>query len=332
MKRRDLLHLMGSGAVAGIAGPAFAQTPASFPAKPIRIVVPFPPGGPADALTRPLSKVLGDRFGQAVIVENKPGANTMIGASAVLSSPADGYTLLLANEAGLSLAPAIAPVIKVPVPYNSAKDFTGGAVLAQYGSVLTVAPDLPAKNLREFIDYARANPGKLNYASFGVGSQPHMMMEELSRQAGFQAVHVAYKGVAPAILELMAGRVQAMISAPSAPLPFIRDGKVRAIAYSGVRRLGLLPEVPTFAEGGLPGYEARGWFGIVMHASTPPAIQSALSDAIWQIVQSRDYQETSILRNGLEVPTVDPQHMNAFLAEDRAKWTMVVSQIKDRLE
>jgi tripartite-type tricarboxylate transporter receptor subunit TctC len=334
MKRRDLLQLLGSSAAASALGPAFAQAlqmPAGFPAKPIKIVVPFPPGGPADALARPLAKVLGDKLGQSLIIENKPGANTMIGASSVLASPADGYTLLLANEAGLSLAPAIAPVTKVDVPYNSARDFTGGALLAQYGSVLTVSPDLPVKTLPEFIAYAKANPGQLNYASFGIGSQPHMMMEELARQVGFQAVHVAFKGVAPATLELMAGRVQAMISAPSAPLPFIRDGKLRAIAYSGTRRLTLLPDVPTFTEGGLPGYEARGWFGIVMHASTPTAIRAALSEAMWQVIQSKDYQENAILQNGLEVPSVAPQRMNAFLAEDRAKWTALVREIKDRL-
>lgn len=334
MKRRQVMQLLAGGMAAGIGWPAWSQgapKPTGFPTKPVRIVVPFPAGGAADALARPLGRLLGDRIGQTVVIDNKPGANTMIGASNVLAAPADGYSLLLANEAGLALAPAVAPVTKAEVPYDSAKDFVGGAVLAQYGSILSVAPDLPVRTLPELIAYAKKNPGRLNYASFGIGSQPHMMMELLSRQAGIETVHVAYKGVAPATLDLMAGRVQAMISAPSAPLPHIREGKLRALAYSGTQRLAVLPDVPTFAEGQLPGFEARGWFGIVMHSGTPDPIRSWLSEAVWAVVQSSDYQQNAILRNGYEVPSVDPQRMAAFLADDRAKWKAVVSQIKDRL-
>jgi tripartite-type tricarboxylate transporter receptor subunit TctC len=158
-----------------------------------------------------------------------------------------------------------------------------------------------------------------------------MMMELLNRQAGIETVHVPYKGVAPAALDLMAGRVQAMISAPAAPMPFIRDGRLRALAYSGTRRLSLLPDVPTFAEGQLPGYEARGWFGIVMHAGTPAPIRAWLADAAWAIVQSADYQQNAIVRNGLEAPSVDPARFAAFLADDRAKWRATANEIKDRL-
>jgi tripartite-type tricarboxylate transporter receptor subunit TctC len=319
---------------AGLGVPAWAQgtgKPAGFPSKPLRIVVPFPPGGPADALARPLTKMLGDRIGQVLIIDNRPGANTMIGASNVLAAPADGYTLLLANEAGLSLAPAIAPVTKVEVPYDSAVAFAGGAVLAQYGSVLTVAPELPVRTLPEFVAYAKKNPGKVNYASFGIGSQPHIMMELLNREAGIQTEHVPYKGVAPAMFDLMAGRVQAMISAPAAPLPNIKAGKLRALAYSGTKRLSLLPDLPTFAEGDLPNFEARGWFGIVMSAATPEPIRAWLSEQIWAVMQSPEYQQTAILKNGLEVSTVDPHKMAAFLAEDRRKWKTVVEQLRSRL-
>lgn len=334
MNRRQLMQMLAAGTAAGAAWPAWSQgapKPAGFPAKPVRIVVPFPAGGAADALARPLGRLLGERIGQSVIIDNKPGANTVIGASNVLAAPADGYSLLLANEAGLALAPAIAPVTKVEIPYDAAADFAGGAVLAQYGSILSVAPELPARTLPEFIAYARQHPGKVSYASFGTGSQPHMMMELLNRAAGIQTVHVPYKGVAPATLDLMAGRVHAMISAPSAPLPYIREGKLRALAYSGSQRLSVLPDVPTFAEGGLPRFEARGWFGVVMAAGTPAPVRAWLSDAIWAVVQSAEYQQGAILRNGYEVPSVDPQRMAAFLAEDRAKWRAVIAEIKDRL-
>ena len=334
MKRRELMQLLAASVAAGATWPTLAQgssRPAGFPNKPLRIVVPFPPGGPADGLARPLGKMLQDVLGQTVIIENRPGANTMIGASNVLAAPADGYSLLLANEAGMALAPAVAPFTTVDVPYDPAKDFVGVSVLAQYGSILSVNPELPARTLPEFIAYAKKNPGKVNYASFGNGSQPHMMMELLSRQVGVDTVHVPYKGVAPATLDLMAGRVQAMISAPAAPLPYIRDGRLRALAYSGTKRLSLLPEVPTFAEGQLPGFEARGWFGVLMHAGTPTPIRSWLSDTVWAVVQSAEYQQSAISRNGLEVPSVDPSRMAAFLADDRAKWKATANEIKDRL-
>jgi tripartite-type tricarboxylate transporter receptor subunit TctC len=334
VKRRELMQTMAAGLAAGASWPLMAQQaerPAGYPTRPLRIVVPFPPGGPADALARPLGKVLGDMTGQPVIIENRPGANTVIGASNVLAAPADGYSMLLANEAGLSLGPAVAPYVKVEVPYDAAKDFVGISLLAQYGSLMTVHPAVPARTLQEFIEYAKKNPGKINYASFGSGSQPQMSMELLARQTGINIVHVPYKGVAPAVLDLMAGRVQAMISAPATPLPYVHDGRLRALAYSGTRRLSLLPDVPTFAEAQLPGYSARGWFGIVMHSATPAPIRAWLADTIWSIVKSSEYQKNAIVRNGLEVPAVDPSQVSAFLAEDRASWRSMANEVKDRL-
>lgn len=334
MKRRELMQTMAAGLAAGASWSVMAQQaerPAGYPSKPLRIVVPFPPGGPADALARPLGKALGDITGQPVIIENRPGANTVIGASNVLAAPADGYSMLLANEAGLSLGPAVAPYLKVEVPYDPAKDFAGISLLAQYGSLMTVNPKLPVKTLQEFIEYAKKNPRKVNYASFGSGSQPQMSMEVLNRLAGIETVHVPYKGVAPAVLDLMSGHVQAMISAPATPLPYVHEGRLRALAYSGTKRLSLLPDVPTFAEAQLPGYVARGWFGIVMHAGTPAPIRAWLAETIWSVVKSSDYQQNAIVRNGLEVPTVSPSQVSSFLAEDRANWRATANEVKDRL-
>jgi tripartite-type tricarboxylate transporter receptor subunit TctC len=331
MNRRKMLGLLAGGAVLGANWKAWAGKPSGYPNKPIRLVVPFPAGGAADYLARPLAQQLAGILGQPVFVDNRGGANTMIGLEYVAKAPADGYTILLANEAGLSLAPAVEPLMNVDVPYDAAADFAPISVLGQYGSVLSVSPKLPVRTLSEFVAYARQNPRKLNYASVGMGSQPHMMMEILKRQAGIDMVHVPYKGVAPALVDLIADHVQALISAPSGPMPYISDGKLRGLAYSGVKRMPKLPNVPTFAEAGMADFEARGWFGIVAQAHTPDPIKARLRQAIWSIVQSQPYQSVAILANGYEVPSVDPAQFPVFLADDMRKWKTAVASLRDQL-
>jgi tripartite-type tricarboxylate transporter receptor subunit TctC len=335
MKRRSLIQWMAASASAGYSWQSVsqAQTSASkFPEKPLRIIVPFPPGGPADALARPLAQQLGERLKQTVVIENRPGANTVIGAQHLLNSPADGYTMMLANEAGLSLAPAIAPIMGNPPPYKSETDFAAISMLTQYGSVMSMSPTLPVQTLQEFLAYAKQNPGKLSYASVGVGSQPQMMMEILNLAEKLDIVHIPYQGVAPAVIDLLAGRVQVMISAPAAPGPHIRAGKLKGLAYSGTQRLQTLPMVPTFAEGGLPNYEARGWFGIIMHGGTPEPIKSMLAEAIWSIAKSPSYQANAIMANGLETATVEPANFQAFLAKDVRDWKARIESIRQRIK
>ncbi len=329
-RRSSLKHLAAGGLALGGPLAALAQAAGSYPSKPIRLVVPFPAGGAADLLARPLSKMLGDKLG-ASFIDNRAGANTMIGLDNVVNSPADGYTLVCANEAGMSIGPAMEPVTKVKVPYNPKGDFETISLMGHFGSLCTAAPNAPFKTFPEFVAYAKANPGKLSYASVGIGSQPHMMMETLCRQAGIQMVHVPYQGVAPAVVAVAAGQCQVMISAPSAPLPFVKDGRLQGLAYSGTKRLAVLPNVPTFAEGGLPDFEARGWFGILVKAGTPAPIRKVLTDTCWAIVQSPDYQANAITANGYESPIADPAQFPAFLAEDQRKWKVTVDSLRDRL-
>jgi tripartite-type tricarboxylate transporter receptor subunit TctC len=331
MDRRSFAQLLGGGLALGAQWDAMAQGAGTYPSKPIRLVVPFPAGGAADLLARPMARYLQDKLGQSIVIDNKAGANTMIGLENLVNSPPDGYTLVCANEAGMSIGPAMEPVTKVRVPYKPTSDFATISLLGHFGSLCTAAPDTPFKTFPEFIAYAKANPGKLSYASVGIGSQPHMMMETLCRQAGIQMVHVPYQGVAPAVVAVAGGQCQVMISAPSAPLPFVKDGRLKGLAYSGTRRLAVLPNVPTFAEGGLPNFEARGWFGILAHAATPAPIRKMLSDACWAVVQSPDYQANAITANGYESPIADPAQFPAFLAEDQRKWKATVESLRDRL-
>lgn len=334
MKRRTLLQGMGigSGTILSWQNSVHAQSSFSgYPQKTIRIIVPFPPGGPADALARPLAQQLGERLKQTVIIENKPGANTVIGAQHILNSPADGYTMMLANEAGMSLAPAIAPILGNIPPYKSEVDFAAISMLVQYGSVMSMSNTVPVQSLQEFITYAKQNTGKLSYASVGVGSQPQMMMEVFNKMEKLDLAHVPYQGVAPALIDLVAGRVQVMISAPAGPSPHIRAGKLRGLAYSGIQRLRGLPNVPTFAEAGLPNYEAGGWFGIIMHAGTPEPIRLLLAEAIWSISKTPSYQTNVVAANGLEPATIEPSKFQSFLTQDIKDWKARIESIRTRI-
>jgi tripartite-type tricarboxylate transporter receptor subunit TctC len=332
MQRRKLVQFAAATAATTLVTRAGAQASAAkFPDKPIRIVVPFPPGGPADRLARPLAQQMNEKFGQPVLIENRPGANTVIGAQNILNSPADGHSLILANEAGMCLAPALAPIMGSTVPYKADRDFAAISLLVQYGSVMSMYPGLPVRTLKEFIEHARRNPGKLSYASVGVGSQPQMMMEILKKSLNLDIAHVPYQGVAPAVLDLMAGRVQVMISAPAAPSPHIKGGKLVGLAYSGSQRLQTLAEVPTFTEAGLPDFEARGWFGIMAHGATPGPIRSLLSETIWAIAQSAEYGSETIRAQGLEPATISPAGFTQFLAKDVASWQLRIESIKDQI-
>ena len=312
----------------GLHHTVYAQSELStFPSRVIKIIVPFNAGGPADALARPLADALSKKIGSAVIVENKPGANAAIASQLVAKSAPDGYTLLLASDAGMSLAPAT----QKSLPYDSAKDFVGVTMVAQLSQILFVGANFPAKTVQELQSIASASPNSVSYASIGVGSQTHIAIESLSKILNIKMTHVPYTGATLALTEVVGGHVQVMMSTVAGPLPFIKSGKIRPLAMAGPERNKSLPNVPTFAEIGIPNYESRGWFGIVAPTKTPPQVVQLLSKNIWEIVQSEEYINKVIEFNGFEVAKVNPQDFSNFLVKDRLKWKNLVNQMGDAL-
>ncbi len=312
----------------GLHHTVYAQSELStFPSRVIKIIVPFNAGGPADALARPLAEALSKKIGSAVIVENKPGANAAIASQLVAKSAPDGYTLLLASDAGMSLAPAT----QKSLPYDSAKDFVGVTMVAQLSQILFVGANFPAKTVQELQSIASASPNSVSYASIGVGSQTHIAIESLSKILNIKMTHVPYTGATLALTDVVGGNVQVMMSTVAGPLPFIKSGKIRPLAMAGPERNRSLPNVPTFAEIGIPNYESRGWFGIVAPAKTPHQVVQLLSKNIWEIVQSEEYINKVIEFNGFEVAKVNPQDFSNFLVKDRLKWKNLVNQMGDAL-
>lgn len=312
----------------GLHHTVYAQSELStFPSRVIKIIVPFNAGGPADALARPLAEALSKKIGSAVIVENKPGANAAIASQLVAKSAPDGYTLILASDAGMSLAPAT----QKSLPYDSAKDFVGVTMVAQLSQILFVGANFPAKTVQELQSIASASPNSVSYASIGVGSQTHIAIESLSKILNIKMTHVPYTGATLALTDVVGGNVQVMMSTVAGPLPFIKSGKIRPLAMAGPERNKSLPNVPTFAEIGIPNYESRGWFGIVAPAKTPHQVVQLLSKNIWEIVQSEEYINKVIEFNGFEVAKVNPQDFSNFLVKDRLKWKNLVNQMGDAL-
>ena len=329
---KNIFIAIGIGIVSiSTLGNSYAQSEVNnstnFPNRVIKIIVPFNAGGPADALARPLAESLSKKLNTSVIVENKPGANAAIASQYVAKSPADGYTLLFASDAGMSLSPAT----QKSLPYDPAKDFVGVTMVAQLSQLLFVGANFPAKTVQELQAIATASPNPISYASIGVGSQTHIAVESLSKILNIKMTHVPYTGATLALTDLVGGNVQVMMSTVAGPLPFIKSGKIRPLAMAGPERNKSLPQVPTFAEIGIPNYESRGWFGIVAPAKTPPAVVQTLSKSIWEIVQSEEYINKVIEFNGFEVAKVTPQEFSNFLAKDRLKWKTLVSQMGDAL-
>jgi tripartite-type tricarboxylate transporter receptor subunit TctC len=289
--------------------------------KPVRIVVPFAAGGPTDVLARVLAPKLSASLHRTVIVDNKVGATGAIGAVFVAKAPADGDTLLL----GTSSIMAASPNLTANLPYDPTRDFIPISMVATIENILVVHPSVPAKTVRELIAYGKANPGKLTYASSGIGSTYHLGGELFASQAGIQMTHVPYKGAAPASQDLLAGHVSVMFDNTSSAIPNIKAGRVRALGVASLKRYAGLPDLPTIAEEGLAGYETTIWLGLFAPAKTPAAIIQKLHKEITDAVNSAEYKER-LAALDLQPRSSSGQELANYLKTDLAKWAKVVKE------
>jgi tripartite-type tricarboxylate transporter receptor subunit TctC len=296
----------------------FAQAQ-NYPAKPIRFVVPYPAGGPLDTVARLLGQKVSESVKQPVIVDNKPGAGGNIGADAVAKSPPDGYTILM----GAVATHAINPTLYAAIPYDAVKDFIPVTQVASTPNVLVVNPSIPANNVREFIAYAKANPGKLNFGSGSTGSAGHLAGELFKTMAGVDMTHVPYKGAAPAMNDLIGGQIQLMFDNLASSLGQVRAGRVKALAVTTAKRTPLAPELPTIAESGLPGFDINTWFGIFVPAGTPREIVDRLHDQFAHALASPDVRE-KMLSLGAEPVGNRPEEFAAYIRAEADKYARVI--------
>jgi tripartite-type tricarboxylate transporter receptor subunit TctC len=317
----NLPALMVAAAIA-ILAPVSANAQENYPSKPIRMVLPFPPGGVTDLLARALAEKLASRLGQPVIVDNKAGAGTVLASDFVARAPADGYTLLMAAS---SLGTA--PLIFDKVSYDPVKSFTPVTQVASVVHVLVVNPAMPVKSVKELIAYAKANPGKVNYSSTGTGTSTHLEGELLKSMAGIYMVHIPYRGSGPALTDLVGGQVSVMIDAYGSSGPFIKAGKLRALAVTTAKRSQSVPELPTVAESGLPGYEAMPWLGLVAPAGTPQPVVDRIHREVAKVLEEPDIKER-FKGWGLDIIGNTPAEFSNFLRRDIAQWTKVISNAK----
>jgi tripartite-type tricarboxylate transporter receptor subunit TctC len=307
-----------------VSGSAVAQ---EYPNKPLRLIVPFPPGGGNDILARAVGQRLSDIIGQQIIVDNRGGAGGLIGAELAAKAVPDGYTLFLASIGNLAFTPAL----HARLPYDPVRDFAPVTLLATSAFILVVNPSLPAKSVKDLIALAKAKPGTLNYGSSGQGSSLHMTGEIFKLATGTDLVHVAYKGSAPALTDLMAGQVQIMFGTMPPTLPHVKTGKLRALGVSGARRTPAAPDVPTIAEAGVPGFEVLNWYGIVAPGKTPAAIVQGLNRDLRAALKSPQMTE-SLGMQGLEAAGDTPEKFGAFIKSEMAKYAKVVKAAGIRAE
>jgi tripartite-type tricarboxylate transporter receptor subunit TctC len=297
-------------------GGAWAQ---SYPAKAIRFIVPFPPGGSADILARAIGQKAGEGLGQSLVVENRPGAGTAIGAEALAKSPADGYAVMIGTVSSHAINPALNPKLS----YDPVKDFTPISLVASIPFAMIVHPSVPAKSVREFISLAKSKPGSLNYSSAGNGTSNHLAGELLKSMAGIEIVHIPYKGSAPALNDLVAGQVSMMFDLVLTAAPHVKSGAVRGLAVTGAKRSAALPDLPTVAESGIAGYEVSAWFGIFAPAGVPQPVTQRLNAEFVKALQQPDLRQR-LASQGAEPLTSTPDEFTAYLRSEIAKWTKVV--------
>ena len=323
MKLRSVVR--GAGLIVAIgatmfgAGNAVAQ---AWPAKPIKIVAPSTPGDAPDVIARMIADKLTPVLGQQVVVENKPGAGGVVGSDAVAKAAPDGYTLIMGNAGSHGINAAV----YTKLPYDIQRDFAPVSQVAVAPNVVVINPAIPATSVAEFIAYAKSQPGKLSYASGGNGSSAHMSMELFKSMAGVDIQHIPYKGSSPALTDLVGGQVAVFIGNMPPTVPLIKGGKLRALAVTTRSRSALMPELPTMAEAGLPGYETVAWFGVLAPAGTPPEIVNRLSVEIGRIARSPEMRE-KLLAMGAEPVGGSPEEFKLVIDRDIAKWKPLAQKV-----
>jgi len=302
---------------------AFSSCPfaAGYPVRPVRLVVPYVPGGGADIVGRLLAKKLGDALGATIVVDNRPGAGGNLGTDLVAKAAPDGYTLLMGNVGPLTINPSL----YAGLPYSPLKDFAPVSLLAVYPNVLVINPSLPANSIGELIACAKAHPRQISYGSAGIGSSTHLAAELLRNMAKIDVVHVPYKGGAQALVDLMAGQIQMYFSSILGALPHVKSGKLRALAVTGAKRSRVAPELPTVAESGFPGYEASNWVGLLVPAATPAPVVERLNREIVRSFRDPEVQEKLSAQGG-ETETDSPSEFALYMRSEIAKWSRVVKE------
>lgn len=315
--RPSLTHSLFAFTLACACALAHAQ---SYPTKPVRLVVPFPPGGGTDIIARTLGDRMAADLGQPVIIDNRPGAGTMIGDDNVAKSAPDGYSLLIAT-----FAHAVNPSLQTRIPFNTEKDFAPVALVGRSPNVLVVNPGKPFKSVADVLAFAKANPGKLTFGSFGNGTSAHLAGELFKNLAKVDLVHVPYKGSAPALTDLLGGQIDMMFTTVASVASYIKSNRLRALAVTSAQRSNAYPNLPTIAEAGVPGYAAESWYGIYVPAGTPATIIARLNQSVHTAVKS-DAFKSRIEEEGLVTSSGAPEELAKYVREEEARWAKVVKE------
>jgi len=318
MKRHQFLKACAAALCLAVSSASMAQ---AFPTKPIRLIVPFPAGGATDLFARTLSQKMGEKLGTTLVIDNKPGAGGAIGSDLVAKSPPDGYTLLLATTSTHSIGPAISKL-----PFDSVRDFTPIGHVGDAPSIMLVPNNSPAKTVREWIDYAKKNPGKLNYASSGNGTIVQLTAELFKAQAGIFVTHIPYKGTALAIPDLITGKVDVLFDSLPTGMPHVRDGRLRALGVTSLKRSPLAPDLPPIADT-LPGFESNTWFGLYGPKGLPADLVTRINTAANQALSDPEMRD-KLARLGISPTTSTPAEFASMVAEDAAKWKKIIVERK----
>ncbi len=307
--------------------PSVALAQDAFPAKPIQLVLPFPPGGATDVVGRIVAQKLGERLGKTIVVDNRPGAGTVVGASYVAKSAPDGYTLLATSGTTFTVNPAVYPKL----PYDPQKNFEPIGLIGSTGLILLANRDVPVKNLKEFVAAAKAEPGKYSYGSFGAGTTAHFAGEALLNLTGVKMLHVPYKGSAPAMTDLIGGQIPFSIDTVAAALPQVRSGKVKAIAVTTAKRSALLPNVPTVAESGYPGMDTSTWIALVAPRGLPPEVHAKLEKALADTIADPDTRK-KLTDNGIEPSFAPGKQVSAMIDKEIPQMRAIAQRANIKLD